>query len=90
MDSDGTQKVGVVTGASGGIGLFTALGLARTGMRVVMTGRDRERTEAARRFVAARVRTAQIEIALADFASLGAVRRLADEILSRHAAGLIC
>jgi len=81
--SGATQRVAVVTGASAGIGLYTALGLARTGMRVVMTGRDAARTEAARRFVAQRAGGAQIETALADFASLTAVRRLADEILSR-------
>jgi retinol dehydrogenase 14 len=84
MASATTQRIGVVTGASAGIGLYTALGLARTGMRVVMTGRDRERTEAARRFVLARVSGAQVETALADFASLAAVRGLAEEILARH------
>jgi NAD(P)-dependent dehydrogenase (short-subunit alcohol dehydrogenase family) len=82
--SDTSHGIAVVTGASSGIGLYTALGLARTGMRVVMTGRNRERTEAARNFVAARVSGAQIETALADFASLAAVRDLADEILDRH------
>jgi NAD(P)-dependent dehydrogenase (short-subunit alcohol dehydrogenase family) len=84
MQSDRTRQVGVVTGASAGIGRYTALGLARSGMCVVMTGRDHDRLEAARRFVAAGLSGAQIETALADFASLGAVRRLADEILSRH------
>ena len=74
----------VVTGASSGIGLYTALGLARGGMRVIMTGRDHERTETARSFVTARVKGAQLETALADFGSLAAVRRLADEILGRH------
>jgi NAD(P)-dependent dehydrogenase (short-subunit alcohol dehydrogenase family) len=78
-------RIGVVTGASSGIGLYTALGLARTGMRVVMTGRDPVRTEAARRFVTDRASGSQPEIALADFASLAEVRRLAGEILSRHA-----
>lgn len=77
-------RIGVVTGASSGIGLYTALGLAHTGMRVVMVGRDRDRTEAARRFVTERCRTAQLDTALADFASLAEVRRLADEILSAH------
>src|SRR5262249_35710508 len=65
-------------------GLYTALGLARGGMRVIMTGRDHERTETARSFVAARVKGAQLEAALADFGSLAAVRGLADEILGRH------
>ena len=78
------SRIAVVTGASAGIGLYTALGLARTGMRVVMTGRDPARTEAARRFVTERASGAQVEIALADFASLAEVRRLAAEILSRH------
>ncbi len=77
-------RIGVVTGASSGIGLYTALGLARAGMRVVMTGRDPVRTEAARRFVTERASGAQVETALADFASLAEVRRLAGEILSRH------
>ncbi len=74
VEHDTAERVGVVTGASAGIGLYTALGLARTGMRVVMTGRDPGRTEAARRFVAERVAGqrggAQVETALADFASL--------------------
>ena len=77
-------RIGVVTGASSGIGLYTALGLARTGMRVVITGRDPVRTEAARRFVTERASGAQVETALSDFASLAEVRRLAGEILSRR------
>ena len=84
MASVTTERVGIVTGASAGIGLYTALGLARTGMRVVLVGRDRTRTEAARRFVPERVREARLEIALADFASLGQIRRLAGEILGTH------
>jgi NAD(P)-dependent dehydrogenase (short-subunit alcohol dehydrogenase family) len=82
--SSAAERIGIVTGASSGIGLYTALGLARTGMRVVMVGRDRDRTEAARRFVSDRVRGAQVETALADFASLAEVRRLAAEILAAH------
>jgi NAD(P)-dependent dehydrogenase (short-subunit alcohol dehydrogenase family) len=84
MASGTQEQVGVVTGASSGIGLYTALGLARTGMQVVMTGRNRDRTEAARRFVAERVRNARLETLLADFASLAAVGDLAAEILARH------
>jgi retinol dehydrogenase-14 len=84
MATGAQEQVGVVTGASSGIGLYTALGLARTGMRVIMTGRNRDRTEVACRFVLERVRDAKVETLLADFASLAAVRGLADEILSRH------
>jgi NAD(P)-dependent dehydrogenase (short-subunit alcohol dehydrogenase family) len=73
-----------VTGASSGIGLHTALGLARAGMRVVMTGRDRARTEQARRWVAERSGSDRVDMVLADFSRLAEVRRLADEILAGH------
>jgi retinol dehydrogenase 14 len=80
--SSNSHQTAVVTGASSGIGLYTALGLARTGMRVVVVGRDRDRTEAARRFVAERSGSDQVIIGLADFSQLAEVRRLADEILA--------
>jgi NAD(P)-dependent dehydrogenase (short-subunit alcohol dehydrogenase family) len=83
-ESEGSPRVAIVTGASSGIGLYTASGLARVRMQVVMTGRNRERTEKARDFVAARVPGAEVDTALADFASLAAVRGLASEILSRY------
>src|SRR5262249_6258732 len=58
------------------------LGLARAGMRVVIAGRDRARTEAARRFVTEMSGSEHVGTALADFSRLSDVRRLADEILS--------
>jgi len=78
----GAERTAVVTGASSGIGLHTALGLARTGMRVVMAGRNRARTEAARRLVTERSGSDRVAVALADFSRLAEVRRLADEILA--------
>ena len=81
---DRAQRVAVVTGASSGIGLHTALGLARAGMRVVMAGRDRARTEQASRWVIERSGSDQVDMALVDFSRLAEVRRLADEILSGH------
>jgi NAD(P)-dependent dehydrogenase (short-subunit alcohol dehydrogenase family) len=53
-------------------------------MGVVMAGRDRARTEAARRFVIERSRSDRVEIVLADFSRLAEVRRLAEEFLSSH------
>jgi NAD(P)-dependent dehydrogenase (short-subunit alcohol dehydrogenase family) len=81
---DRAQRVAVVTGASSGIGLHTALGLARTGMRIVMAGRDRARTEQARRWVAERSGSDRVEMALADFSRLAEVRRLASDILATY------
>jgi NAD(P)-dependent dehydrogenase (short-subunit alcohol dehydrogenase family) len=78
------EKIALVTGASFGIGVYTALGLAGRGYRVIMHGRDRTRTERARKQVAERPGTIPPEMALADFASLKAVRGLAEEILARH------
>jgi len=77
-------RVAVVTGASSGIGLHTALGLARAGMRVVITGRDGARTEAARRLVKERSGSDRVDVAIANFSRVAEVRRLADEILAGH------
>src|ERR1700758_1630647 len=81
-NSSAAARIAIVTGASSGIGLRTALGLARAGMRVVMAGRDRVRTEAARRVVTERSGSDRVAVALADFSRLAEVRRLAEEILS--------
>ena len=43
-----TKRTVVVTGGTGGIGLQSALGIARTGDCVVITGRDRARGAASR------------------------------------------
>ncbi|HVC51983.1 MAG TPA: SDR family NAD(P)-dependent oxidoreductase [Stellaceae bacterium] len=79
-----SAPIAIVTGASAGIGLYTALGLARAGMRVVLTGRNRERTEAARRRVAAVASGPAPSVALADFASLADVRTLAAALLAEY------
>ncbi len=78
------KKIAVVTGASAGIGLYTALGLARAGMRVIAVGHDPIRTEEARRFIEARVPGAEVETVLTDFTSLVAVRELAALLLLRY------
>jgi NAD(P)-dependent dehydrogenase (short-subunit alcohol dehydrogenase family) len=78
------ERIALVTGASAGIGFETVLGLARAGYRVIMAGRDAARTEGARRSVAERSGAGMVETALADFASLAAVRVLAEDVLARH------
>ena len=77
-------KTAIVTGASAGIGRATALGLVRTGMRVVLVGRDRARTKAAQQWIETRAPGAAPGIAIADFACLADVRALADNLLARH------
>ena len=73
----------LVTGATSGIGQETALGLAREGARVLIVGRDPARGEAARRDVAERSGNSQVELLLADLASLREVAKLADEVRAR-------
>jgi NAD(P)-dependent dehydrogenase (short-subunit alcohol dehydrogenase family) len=80
----GPARVALVTGASAGIGFHTALGLVRAGFRVIVAGRNAARTDRACRMIAERVGSALAEPALADFASLAAVRRLAESVLATH------
>src|SRR3954469_15444811 len=79
---DLTGRTVLVTGATGGIGKATALGLAALGAEVAITGRDPERAEPAAR----EIRTAgrgPVEVFIADLSSQGEVRRLAGEVLQR-------
>jgi NAD(P)-dependent dehydrogenase (short-subunit alcohol dehydrogenase family) len=74
----------LVTGATNGIGRATAHGLAATGARVVVHGRDRTRTEEAAAEIARATGNDAVEFIVADFASLAAVQGMAAEFLSRH------
>ncbi len=76
-------RIAIVTGASGGIGLWTALGLAKAGAHTVMLCRDARRGEEARRFVADRAGRVP-ELILADFADLAQVRAAGAEIAERY------
>ena len=75
-------KTVLVTGATGGIGRATALGLATMGAHVAITGRDHARTEDAARAIRA-AGGGQVEVFIADLSSQAEVRRLADEVLQR-------
>ncbi|MFB7950386.1 SDR family NAD(P)-dependent oxidoreductase [Kitasatospora phosalacinea] len=79
-------RVALVTGGTGGIGLSTAVGLARRGAEVTVTGRDPERgREAVRRIAeAAGSAPGAVRLRIADLGAPGAVRRLADEVLADH------
>ena len=77
-----TGKTVLVTGATGGIGLATAAGLAGLGARVGIVGRDAARSEAA----ATQLRAVggQVDVLIADVSSQDEVRRLADEALATY------
>jgi retinol dehydrogenase 14 len=73
-------KTVLITGATSGIGRATALGLARMGAHLAITGRDRVRTEDAAREIRA-IGGGQVELFTADLSSQLEVRRLAKEVL---------
>ncbi|TMK22919.1 MAG: SDR family oxidoreductase [Actinobacteria bacterium] len=76
-------KVCVVTGATSGIGLEAARGLASMGAHVVMAGRNPDKAHAAADEVRATA-TGPVDVVLADFAALASVRRLAEEVSERY------
>ncbi len=78
--------VSVVTGATGGIGRWIALGLARAGHTVVVVGRDRSRGDDALAWIAARAPSAAVELVVADLSSLAATRHAGRHIEARHPA----
>jgi retinol dehydrogenase 14 len=77
-----TAKTVLVTGATGGIGKATAVGLAQMGAHLAIVGRDPERTEQAARDILA-AGGSPVETFVADLSSQAQVRRLADEIRAR-------
>ncbi len=82
--SETGRPVGVVTGASGGIGRWIALGLARAGCHVVLICRDSERGNAVAAWIASQVSGSSTEVLLADLSSLREAHRLGLEITAVH------
>jgi NAD(P)-dependent dehydrogenase (short-subunit alcohol dehydrogenase family) len=76
--------IAVVTGATGGIGRWIALGLARAGHHVVLIGRDAAKAQAARDWIALRTPGASMELRLVDLTCLRATRTLGQEIVAAH------
>lgn len=82
--NESARQVAVITGATGGIGRWIALGIARAGYHVVMIVRDAARGDAAAAWIAQRVPDASIETTLADLGSLAATQRAGRQIAATH------
>ena len=76
-------KVCLITGGSDGIGYAAARELAAMGARVVITGRNAAKTDAAVKRIAAETGNPAVESLLADLSSQAETRRLAAEALAR-------
>lgn len=74
------MKTVLITGATGGIGFATARELASRGYEVILHGRNRQKTEAARDQILAEQPAAKLKIVMADLGQLNEVRRLGEEV----------
>ena len=80
---DQTGRVFLITGATAGLGFFSALQLARTGAHVILSGRNPNRLSAARAAVMRRVPEASTESILLDVTKSGSIRSAAATLRSR-------
>jgi NAD(P)-dependent dehydrogenase (short-subunit alcohol dehydrogenase family) len=79
-----TKKTALVTGATDGIGIPTAIELARRGFRVILHGRRDERLARAESLVRAAVPDASLETARADLSSLAEMHAMGRALAARH------
>ena len=77
---DQSGRTALVTGANSGLGLVTAMELARAGATVLMACRNLEKGVAAADQIRAEVPHAQVEVVELDLSSLESVRQLADSL----------
>jgi NAD(P)-dependent dehydrogenase (short-subunit alcohol dehydrogenase family) len=80
---DLTGKICVITGATSGLGLMTAQGLASAGATVVLAGRDPERLRSAAEAITTGAPNAAVETVELELDSLASVRWAAEKISGR-------
>lgn len=78
------MKTAIVTGANSGMGLATAVDLARKGIHVVMACRNEEKGKDALEEARKKSRSSHIVMMLLDLASLQSIRDFAVEFKSRY------
>ncbi len=81
---DLTGRTAVVTGANGGLGLETTIGLAGAGAHVVMAVRDQTKAAAAVETIRAQQADASLELVPLDLGDLSSVATAAEKILAGH------
>jgi NAD(P)-dependent dehydrogenase (short-subunit alcohol dehydrogenase family) len=86
MTADMTGKTVLITGGNAGLGLETAVALAKAGATVTITSRDVGRGEVARKEIVDRagVDAEQVEVMALDLASTASIRSFAETFLASH------
>jgi len=79
---DQSGKIAIVTGATGGLGLETALGLVGAGADVILAGRNPAKGRDAEAFIRRQYKNAKVRFELADMASLASIKGFADRLLA--------
>jgi NAD(P)-dependent dehydrogenase (short-subunit alcohol dehydrogenase family) len=79
---DQSGKLALVTGATGGLGLETALVLAGAGAEVILAGRNPAKGRAAEVLIRERHKNAKVRFEVVDLASLASVNDLANRLLT--------
>jgi NAD(P)-dependent dehydrogenase (short-subunit alcohol dehydrogenase family) len=79
------ERIIMVTGATAGIGLATARGIAQHGATVIIVGRSLERSRAAVEQIKEQTGNPQVDFLLADLSLQSDIRRLAEQFQERYA-----
>lgn len=74
-------KLAIITGATGGLGLETALGLVGAGAEVILAGRNPTKGRNAEKLILQKYKNAKVRFELADMASLTSIKNFADRML---------
>ncbi|MEM7655426.1 MAG: SDR family oxidoreductase [Bacteroidota bacterium] len=78
-------KVAVITGASSGIGKYTAIGLAKQGYEVILLVRDSEKSRQALQDIQQAAGSSAVHLIYVDLSSMASVRQAAAQIQERYA-----
>ncbi len=78
------NKIILITGATDGLGKQAAIDLAKMGAHVLVHGRRSDMGQAACAEIRSKSGNDQVDLLLADFASLDQVRTLANEVLQKY------
>ncbi len=79
---DQSGKLAIVTGATGGLGLESALALAGAGAEVILAGRNPAKARAAEALIRSRYNNANVRFEIVDLASLASVAAFAERMLA--------